>query len=200
VVSSVIPGLGPALAAQVPEAARQAVTVIAPDASSTTNQVARWERTDPGSPWRPVGEQVEGSNGANGWSADHRDGDLTSPVGVFTLTAAGGRRPDPGTLLPYEYRPSYYQTAGRDPAEPDEGAFDHVIAIDYNRRPGYPPSDPTRPSGEAVGGDIWLQIGDAPPASGCVALPRDALVAILGWLSPTSRPVIVMGDAAALAA
>jgi L,D-peptidoglycan transpeptidase YkuD (ErfK/YbiS/YcfS/YnhG family) len=199
VVSSVIPGVGPALTAQVPNATRQAITAVAADASATTNRVTRWERRDAGSPWHQVGEAVDGRNGANGWSTDHHEGDLTSPIGVFTLTAAGGRLPDPGTRLPYEYRPSYYQTAGRASEGLHEGAFDYVIAIDYNRQPGYPPSDPTRPFGEAAGGDIWLHVDPVSPTHGCVAVPRDALATILGWLSPASRPVIVMGGAADLA-
>lgn len=194
-----IPGVGPVLSALVPVTCLQVVTVVGADAAATTSQVTCWERSDAGGEWRRVGPAVPGRNGTAGWSTDHHKGEASSPVGVFSLTAAGGRLPDPGTLLPYEYRPSYYQSGGFG-AGLAADAFDHVIAVDYNRIPGYPPSDPTRPDGEVAGGDIWLHVGDSPSATGGVALPEAALAAILGWLSPTCRPVIVMGDAATLAA
>ncbi|WP_239307902.1 MULTISPECIES: L,D-transpeptidase family protein [unclassified Frankia] len=186
--------LGAEMSERIADVNRQVIVVSAPDQTATTNTVTLWQRTDACAGWTRAAAPLAGRNGANGWSLNHYDGDLCSPVGVFTLTAAGGRQPDPGTLMPYEYRPSYYQTG-----EPDmAAAFDYVVAIDYNRMPGYPPSDPKRPLGTAAGGGIWLHVDHNCATQGCVAVTREGIVAILAWLSPASRPLIVMGDAASL--
>ena len=51
------------------------------------------------------------------------------------------------------------------------GAFDYVIAIDYNRKRGMSPRDWTRPMGESRGGGIWLHVDHGGPTEGCVSLP-----------------------------
>ena len=192
-----LPGVGPSMSAQIPADALQLVLVSGEATSSSSNVVTLWERASPEAPWTRFGSTLLGHNGENGWTAAHREGDLASPVGVYSLTAAGGRLADPGTGLPYEYRPSFYRASGG-PAM--EGAFDYVVAIDYNRLPGHPPSDPTRPLGEAAGGDIWLHVDHSSPTQGCVSVPQDGMGAILRWLTPSSHPMIVMGDRATLAA
>jgi L,D-peptidoglycan transpeptidase YkuD (ErfK/YbiS/YcfS/YnhG family) len=183
---------------QVPVQSRQVVVVAGSDPSSTTNLITLWERKSPQDPWIQVGVPLPGRNGESGWSESHHEGDLSSPVGVFTLTAAGGRLPDPGTGLPYEYQPSFYRAG--DPGTALAEAFDYVLAIDYNRMSGHPPSDPNRPLGAQAGGDIWMHVDHASPTHGCVAVSREAIEAILAWLTPAAHPVMVMGDQAALSA
>jgi hypothetical protein len=73
------------------------------------------------------------------------------------------------------------------------------VAIDYNRVPGRPPSDPTRPLGLAAGGDIWIHVDHASATSGCITVSEDAIEALLRWLSPASHPMIIMGDRATVA-
>jgi L,D-peptidoglycan transpeptidase YkuD (ErfK/YbiS/YcfS/YnhG family) len=184
--------------AKILQAARQVIVVSAVDRDANTNNVTLWERADQDAAWAPYGAPITGRNGVNGWTTEHEEGDLRSPIGVFSLTAAGGKLPDPGTGLPYEYRPSFYKTAGPR-GEPMANAFNYVVAIDYNRLSGYPPSDPTRPLGDEVGGDIWLHVDHLSPTRACVAVDQDALVSILRWLSPAGHPMIVMGDTATLA-
>ncbi|ABD10319.1 hypothetical protein Francci3_0935 [Frankia casuarinae] len=194
-----IPGVGPVMMTKIPQAARQVIVVSGIDRNANTNNVTLWERADPGSAWKTYGAPLIGRNGADGWTYDHREGDLRSPIGVFSLTAAGGKLADPGTGLPYEYRPSFYRATGPR-GEPMPDAFNYVVAIDYNRLPGYPPSDPTRPLGPQIGGDIWLHVDHRSPTRGCIAVEQDALVAILRWLTPMAHPMIVMGDVADLGA
>ncbi len=195
---SAIPGLGPGMMSRVPVESRQVVVVTGDSSSSTTNLVTLWERHGPQDPWTQVGVSIPGRNGEDGWAVTHREGDSSSPVGVFTLTAAGGRLPDPGTGLPYEYQPSFYQAG--DAGTPMAAAFDYVVAVDYNRLSGHPPSDPHRPLGEQAGGDIWLHIDHASPTRGCVTVPRETMETILHWLTPAAHPVVVMGDQARLSA
>ena len=194
-----IPGVGELMMSRIPASTRQVIVVTGGGLTDTVNTVTRWQRADADSPWTPVGTEIVGRNGENGWTHDHREGDLRSPVGVYSLTAAGGRRTDPGTRLPYEYRPSYYQTGSYE-GDPMARAFNYVVAIDYNRLPGYPPSDPTRPLGEEAGGDIWLHVDHESPTRGCISVPEEAMVEILRWLDPASHPMIIMGDRASITA
>ncbi|WP_035750964.1 transpeptidase [Parafrankia discariae] len=197
--AGVIPGVGDLMMARIPSSTRQVIVVTGADQSSTVNRVVLWQRADADAPWTAVGAEIPGRNGANGWSHDHVEGDLRSPVGVFSLTAAGGRYADPGTALPYEYRPSFYQAGGYE-GDPMGEAFNYVVAIDYNRLPGHPPSDPTRPLGAAAGGDIWLHVDHNTPTRGCVSLPQASMETVLHWLAPSSHPMIIMGDRASLQA
>ncbi len=135
-------------------------------------------------------------NGKRGWTTDHRSGDRRSPVGVFTLSDAGGVLKDPGARLPYTQDPSF--AAPRWWAKSHWHDFDYVVAIDYNRVKGSPPNDPTRPEGEAKGGSIWLHMDHGSGTSGCVSMSRSAMEYLLRTLDPHRHPVVVMGDRADL--
>lgn len=140
-----------------------------------------------------------GHVGRNGWSTHHVEGDLSTPVGVFTLSDAGGRLPDPGTELPYYRSPSFTAAPpGAGFGDSVTGAFDYVIAIDYNRVPGRSPLDMARPQGQSRGGGIWLHVDHRGPTHGCPSAPRAAMRYLLGRLEPARHPMIVMGPRPAL--
>jgi L,D-peptidoglycan transpeptidase YkuD (ErfK/YbiS/YcfS/YnhG family) len=193
-----IPGLGPRTRAAVPAEALQAVVVTGKEPDSNRATAVLYER-EPGEGWRPVAGPWHGHNALKGWTDDHRQGDLRSPVGVFGLTDAGGRLPDPGTKLPYDRGPAFSISGRGFEGEPLAGSFDHVVAVNYNRRPGTTPLDWTRPLGAGKGGGIWIHVDHGGPTQGCVSLPRGRMKELLRWLDPAERPVVVMGDAAALA-
>jgi L,D-peptidoglycan transpeptidase YkuD (ErfK/YbiS/YcfS/YnhG family) len=158
-----------------------------------------YERPDAGSPWRPVSDVWPAHNALRGWTPHHMVDDRRSPIGVFSLTDAGGKFPDPGTKLPYDH--SYHFTAygyGFH-GEPLAGAFDYVVAINYNRDPGTSPLDQDRPLGSARGGGIWIHVDHGGPTQGCVSISKDHIRELLRMLDPASRPVVVMGDADSLA-
>ncbi|WP_372462049.1 L,D-transpeptidase family protein [Streptomyces endocoffeicus] len=189
------PGLGPRTWAQVPRRSRQVLVVTGHDRNSPVSTAILYEHTEAG--WR-AGASRAAHNALHGWTDDHREGDLRSPIGVHTLTDAGGRLADPGTRLPYE-RSARFTTSGTGfEGEPLSGSFDHVIAIDYNRRPGTSPLDRTRPLGPDRGGGIWLHIDHGGPTRGCVSLSEGAMRELLRALDPDREPVVVMGDAASL--
>ncbi|WP_063726156.1 L,D-transpeptidase family protein [Streptomyces monomycini] len=190
-----IPGVGARLRSRIPGDARQVVAVYgegadAPDATLVlyTKAPKGWERT---ATW-------PAHNGRKGWTTDHHEDDLRSPVGVFGLSDAGGVLPDPGAKLPYTHSsaftpPPYWEKKTRHD-------FDHVIAIDYNRVKGTTPLDPTRPQGKKKGGGIWLHLDHGDGTSGCVSIPKAGMVSLLRTLDPRQHPVVVMGDTAHLAA
>ncbi|GGX89342.1 lipoprotein [Streptomyces minutiscleroticus] len=191
-----LPGLGPRTSAAVPAATGQALVVAGRDEDAPESTAVLYERLGAG--WE-VRAAWPARNALRGWTRHHLLGDLRSPVGVFTLTDAGGLLPDPGTRLPYHRSGRFTAVGTGFEGEPLRGSFDHVIAIDYNRVPGTTPLDGTRPLGAHRGGGIWLHVDHGGPTHGCVALRENDVKALLRALDPELRPVVVMGDAASLA-
>ncbi|MEU9390681.1 hypothetical protein AB0D86_11825 [Streptomyces sp. NPDC048324] len=188
-----IPGVGERLARRIPADAGQVVAVYGEGRDSPDAKVVLY--TKRGLAWQET-HSWPAHNGKRGWTADHHEGDRRSPVGVFTLTDAGGVLPDPGARLPYTRDASF--AAPRWWAESHWHDFDYVIAIDYNRVKGTPPNDPSRPEGDSKGGGIWLHMDHGSGTSACVSLSRVAMEYLLRTLDPDRHPVVVMGDRADL--
>ena len=195
-VAGVFPGLGPRTAARIPAAARQVVVVRGDDDARAT--VALYVHGPAG--WT-TSEVWTARTGKAGWATPERrtDGSLQSPAGVFTLSDAGGRAAAPsGTTLPYS-RSDRFASSGRGlDGGSLHGVFDYVVAIDFNRVRGRSPLDAERPDGRRRGSGIWFHVEHTGPTRGCVALPRAAMVSLLRTLTPTARPVVVMGPGADL--
>ncbi|MFG2574049.1 L,D-transpeptidase family protein [Streptomyces sp. NPDC048481] len=194
-VATGLPGIGDRMRRRIPVAARQIVAVYGDGKDSARATVVLYARRGPR--WERV-RAWPGHNGKRGWTARHRAGDNRSPVGVFTLSDAGGVLADPGARLPYTRSASY--AAPRWWAKSHWHDFDYVIAIDYNRVKGAPPDDPARPEGEDRGGGIWLHMDHGSGTSACVSVSQEAMEHLLRTLDPDEHPVVVMGDRAALKA
>jgi L,D-peptidoglycan transpeptidase YkuD (ErfK/YbiS/YcfS/YnhG family) len=190
-----IPGLGPRTWAKVPADARQAVVVTGRGRDSSASSVVLYERTAAG--WQ-AGASWPAHNAFKGWSDHHLAGDLRSPIGVYTLTDAGGLLKDPGTKLTYDRGVGFTSPGTGFEGEPLAGSFDYVIAINYNRRPGTSPLDWTRPLGAGRGGGIWLHVDHGGPTHGCVSIAEEHMKELLLALDPDLHPVVVMGDATSL--
>ncbi|GGZ96762.1 L,D-transpeptidase family protein [Streptomyces echinoruber] len=191
-----LPGLGPRTRAAIPADARQVVLVTGRGKHSSDSTVVVHRRTDGG--WR-AGPSRPAHNALKGWTDHHTAGDLHSPVGVYTLTDAGGLLPDPGSRLPYHRSAGFTALGTGFEGEPLAGAFDYVVAINYNRRPGTSPLDGYRPLGAGRGGGIWFHVDHGGPTHGCVTLSEEHMRDLLTTLDPALHPVVVMGDAASLA-
>ncbi|MGW8066018.1 L,D-transpeptidase family protein [Streptomyces ziwulingensis] len=194
-----IPGVGDRLQRLVPADSRQVVAVYGEGRDSAESTVVLY--TKRGSGWQRA-RSWAAHNGTKGWTTDHHENDRRSPVGVFTLSDAGGVLPDPepapGAGLPYTRSASFAAPRWWDEAYWHD--FDYVIAIDYNRVKGTAPNDPTRPEGASKGGGIWLHMDHGSGTSACVSLPKPAMEYLLRTLDPGRHPVVVMGDRAHLRA
>ncbi|MGW2848031.1 hypothetical protein [Streptomyces sp. NPDC001274] len=193
-----IPDLGPRTRAGIPADSRQALVVTGDDYDSSLSTAVLYTRDDPARGWRPVAGPWPAHNALDGWTDRHEQGDLRSPVGVYGLTHAGGLLAPPRTAFPYDHNPLFTVDGEGFDGEPLEGAFDYVVAIDYNRAPRTSPLDRTRPLGEERGGGIWLHVDHGGPTQGCVSLPADRMRELLTALDPAKKPVVVMGDAEGL--
>lgn len=190
-----LPGLGPLTLARIPGKTKQVVLVTGDAKNSSRAHLVIYQRTLSG--WQ-AGTKWPAHNALKGWTDNHHAGDLHSPIGVFSLTDAGGRLANPGTKLPYDRSPSFVISGTGFDGEPLAGSFDYVVAINYNRVKGTTPLNSTRPEGEAKGGDIWLHVDHSGPTHGCVTVAKNHMKELLRTLNPALHPVIVMGDATSL--
>ncbi|MFD7642181.1 L,D-transpeptidase family protein [Kitasatospora sp. NPDC059795] len=193
-----IPGLGASWTAKIPAETRQVLVASGKDKDSSDNTVTLWTRGDDGG-WQ-AGQSWPAHNAYKGWTTDHHSGDLRSPIGMFSLTDAGGRDADPGSKLPYDHNAKFVMGGRGFNNEPLAGSFDYVVAINYNRVVGASPLDGRFPEGAAKGGGIWLHLDHGGPTHGCISLTEDHMVELIKTLDPALHPMIVMGDAQSLAA
>ncbi|MFG2978352.1 hypothetical protein ACGFYY_35885 [Streptomyces sp. NPDC048331] len=188
-------GVSEGTRARIPAESRQLILVTGRAMDSSESTAAFYTRPAAGADWVKT-ESWPARNGANGWSVERTYGDLTSPMGVYALTDAGGLLPKPpGTRLPYDEDNGFVATGLGVNGESLEGSFDCVVAIDFNRRPGRSPLDPVMPDGEDKGGNIWLHVDHDGPSQGCVGIPKAAMKKVLETLDPAAKPIIVMGPA-----
>lgn len=207
-----------------PPAPRQLLLVTTPAWDSVSGTLRRYARSGTGSPWRMVGAPVPIVVGQSGlaWGDDalgrrrdphKREGDGRAPAGRFTLGTAFGFAP-PAQMdrlrLPYlqladdtecvdDSSSTHYNTligrgaAGRVDWTSAErmrsiGVYRLGVVVRYN-------ADPVR---RGRGSCIFLHIWSGPGSStaGCTAMPADQLEAIVAWLDPARRPLLVQLPAA----
>jgi L,D-peptidoglycan transpeptidase YkuD (ErfK/YbiS/YcfS/YnhG family) len=134
------------------------------------------------------------------------EGDGKSPSGIFPLELVFGYAPDMATRMPYRQAgeddlwvddadsPQYNSWVRRSELAaksyevmrlPDS-RYRHGIVIGYNRNPI------VKGKGSAI--FVHVVAADGRATAGCVALDEGELVAIIGWLDPARRPMIVMGN------
>jgi L,D-peptidoglycan transpeptidase YkuD (ErfK/YbiS/YcfS/YnhG family) len=222
-VALALPAAAHAARLTIPRDADQLIVVSSPttDPSDYLATLRAYQRTDAGTPWRPVlgPWQAETGSGHLLPGAERREGDHATPIGVYTIGATMyGNKPSPGGLHyayhqlvcgdwwdedPYsaQYSRFVHVPCGQTPAiapwsEPlwtETRAYPYFAVIDFN-------TDPVRAGADAPGSGIFLHSWMDAPTEGCVALPEQRLLAVLRWLRPSQQPVIEIGTDAELAA
>lgn len=194
---AVVPaGLGSATAAKVAARTTQIVLTVGKGIRSSYSAVQFWSKE--AGCWR-MDHSTSGRNGYAGWHPHPWDGSGYSPIGMFSLTDAGGRLPNPGTKLPYHYGPKAYASGGYRMNNNPAQVFDYVVAVNFNRYKGRHPRDDGRPDPRTPDGGIWFHVAGAGATRGCISIPKKEMVLALRWLNPAARPIMVMGPAARLA-
>lgn len=185
------PGWGPRLRAA---AAPQAL-VAEPGAFLPAAHASLW--ADGPSGWARIWTCGEAVAGRAGFAAPgaKREGDGKSPSGSFRISLAFGYAPAGDTALPYRCctaadlwvddpeSPDYnlWVTAPH-PARSvermrrDDALYEFGLALDYNRHPVVP----------GAGSAIFVHVRDdrSGGTAGCLALPREEMVALLRLLRP----------------
>ena len=187
--------------------ARQLITVEATGA----NRVATaeiWHRT--GLCWEKAGGPWTALIGRNGFSGHHREGDGTTPTGIYGIgPEMYGNSPNPGTKYLY-HRLVCGDWWDEDPTSAQYNTFQHVVCGQsptfagasealWTETSDYPSfavvQYNTHPVIAYAGSAIFLHAAYGTATAGCVALPLAQLDTVLRWLVPALRPAIVMGPA-----
>jgi len=154
--------------------------------------------------WR-VARALPAHAGRGGVTENKAEGDQKTPLGCFALGFAFGNSPRPDTRWPYR-RVTPASRWVDDPASvrynawvEDAGAGDwrsaerlsdfpeayaFALVIEYNMHPAVP----------GRGSAIFLHCGER-PTSGCVAVRKGDMLAILKWLEAGSNARILIADA-----
>ncbi|HET7232512.1 MAG TPA: L,D-transpeptidase family protein [Longimicrobium sp.] len=205
----------------------QAVVSLTADWDSTDAVLQRYERTNARSPWRAVGGPIRAAVGRTGlaWGRgmpvqhgagpEKREGDGKAPAGIFRLGPAFGYAPAdsvPWIRLPYvESRESVKCV---DDAR--SAVYNRLVDQDTIARPDWNSHEEMRLSTDVYRLGIWVSHNDAPPLPGggscifihiwrgpgvptvgCTAMDAADIEALLRWLDPRARPVLVQSTRAA---
>jgi L,D-peptidoglycan transpeptidase YkuD (ErfK/YbiS/YcfS/YnhG family) len=174
--------------------ATQVISVVGGGGSSAKMDV--WQRSNAG--WEPIGVGIPAHVGANGFAAETHDGNMATPLGIYTLDFAFGTEPSPGGGLQYvqvgsdhwwdgDMKSPTYNTmqvckksqcpfdtspdSGTENLEIPQYAHAVVIGVNNARVPGN-------------GGAFFLHTTDGGPTAGCVAIDDPMMVKLIQWLRP----------------
>lgn len=175
-------------------AATQVISVVGVGGSKAKMDV--YQRIGAG--WQPVAAGIDAWIGANGMAPQTHDGEMKTPMGVFSLDFAFGTAPNPGGGLQYvqvgpnhwwdgDMKSPTYNTMqvceksqcpfNTDPASGTENLdipqYVHAVVMGVNK---------ARVPGN--GGAFFLHATDGGPTAGCVAIDDTKLVEIMRWLRP----------------
>jgi L,D-peptidoglycan transpeptidase YkuD (ErfK/YbiS/YcfS/YnhG family) len=186
-----------------PPATGQLITVVAPSVHSTVASLAVFARV--GSCFHLVDGPYRANVGGNGLSTHHREGDDTTPIGLFAIQSTMyGIDANPGVSYRYHrlacgdwwdeqsssalYNHFVHVGCGTTPSFGGDSEplwevtpqYDYFAVVEYNRLPVVP----------GRGSAIFLHVSIGAPTTGCVALPRVDLLRVMRFLRPSQHPLI----------
>ena len=175
-------------------AATQVISVVGVGGSNAKVDV--YERTPAG--WQAVAAGIPAHVGSAGMAPETHDGQMLTPMGVFTLDFAFGTAPNPGGGLQYVQvdRDHWWDGDMKSPTyntmqvckkaqcpfdtNPSSGTenldipqYEHAVVMGVNKE---------RVPGN--GGAFFLHTTDGGPTAGCVSISDQTLVGIIKWLRP----------------
>jgi len=180
------------------------------DSSSVLATIHALERNS--GAWRLAFPTFTGSIGEAGFAAmdKKREGDGKSPSGIFPLGIAFGYDPSVVTKMPYrqatdddfwvddvnsedynKWVKGKPNAASWEKMKRDDDQYKYGVVIEYNMNPII------KGKGSAIFLHVWKGGG---ATLGCVSMPEEMVLKILGWLDPAKKPLIIMGTESELRA
>lgn len=181
----------------------QLIVVTKTSASAYSALCSVYEKTN--GEWKYVLKDIRAVTGNKGISYNRREGDGTTPAGIFNISQAFGKANNPGTSLPYRVvqaddwwagdseHPDTYNTWQKSPSSGwresesehliDYEIYKYAFVIDFN-------TQRTPYKGSAIFFHIAPYSGRG--TAGCVGVGEGDLVKILKWLNPSKNPKIII--------
>jgi L,D-peptidoglycan transpeptidase YkuD (ErfK/YbiS/YcfS/YnhG family) len=191
----------------VPPETTQLITVQAARRRTTYATLRTWRRVE--GCWLGVAGPYSARVGRNGLRLNRREGDGTTPIGMFTIgSRMYGNQPNPGV----KFRYTRLRCGDWWVEDPASRAYNTFQRIGCGRRPPFRTTTPDmskdttayaylaviefnmNPIVRGRGSGIFLHVQTGSPTNGCVSLRRAQLLAVLRWLSPAATPRIVISD------
>jgi L,D-peptidoglycan transpeptidase YkuD (ErfK/YbiS/YcfS/YnhG family) len=162
--------------------------------------------------WRLVFPRFAGSIGEKGFAAMDmkKEGDGKSPSGIFPLGIAFGYDPSVVTRMPYRqatdedfwvddvHSEDYNKwikgmpnATSWEKMKREDDQYKYGVVIEYNMHPII------KGKGSAIFLHVWK---GGQSTVGCVSMPEEMVLKILGWLDPAKKPLIIMGSESELRA
>jgi len=162
--------------------------------------------------WHLAFPTFTGSIGEMGFAAIDRksEGDGKSPSGIFPLGIAFGYAPSAVTKMPYrqatdddcwvddvnsedynKWVKGKPNAASWEKMKREDDQYKYGVVIEYNMHPI------VKGKGSAIFLHVW-KTGES--TVGCVSMPEEMVLKILGWLDPAKKPLIIMGTESELRA
>lgn len=223
----VMASLSTAAAAQERSAPLQAIVSLTAGWDSTGAVLQRYERYSVMSPWRAVGAPIAAMVGrtglawgrglpvAHGAGPEKREGDGKAPAGIFALGPAFGYAPAELAVwirLPYVHSRESVKCVD----DVASARYNRLVDADTIAAPDWQSHEEMRLTSDVYRLGIWVSHNDAPPVRGrgscifihiwqgpgiptvgCTAMDAADLEAILRWLDPHARPVLVQAPRSA---
>ena len=194
------------------DGAGQLITVEADSFQTSVAEVSLWQRD--GSCWEQAGGPWTGLIGENGFSNHHREGDGTTPTGIYRIgPVVYGNAPNPGFR-----RRTTVSCVGiggtKTPLRPATTPSSTCRAALRHRSAGTARlCGPRRPTTRALrlssttlirwcltaGSAIFVHADTGTATTGCVSIPLSELDVFLRWLDLSRLPTIAMAPASELA-
>jgi len=186
--------------------ASQLMTLTSPGYETSVAEAELWQRV--GGCWVLSYGPWQALIGLSGFSDHHREGDGTTPTGLYPLgKTVYGNQPNAGYRGPYHrlicgdwwdedptsrtYNSFQHVPCGQQPpfagsSEPlwtETAYYPALVVVEYNVDPVVP----------YAGSGIFVHASVGAPTTGCVSIPLADLWLFLRWLNPSTSAAIAMG-------
>ena len=174
--------------------ATQVISVVG--VGETTAKVDVYQRNGAG--WEPIGVGIPAHIGSAGMAPETHDGQMKTPMGIFSLDFAFGTAPNPGGGLQYvqvgkdhwwdgDMKSPTYNTMqicqkSQCPFDTDPSSGTENLEIPQYRHAVVMGVNKERVPGN--GGAFFLHTSDGGPTAGCVSVDDATMVQIIKWLRP----------------
>lgn len=131
--------------------------------------------------------------GKNGYSKNRREGDMTTPIGIFKLMYAFGIEENPGAKIEYRKitKNSYYTLHNKWIESEKQLPGEHLIEYEREYKYGIVIGFNINPYVKGKGSAIFLHCkGDKDYTSGCIAVEEQVMIYLLKIIKKNAYIVI----------